>query len=63
MYKISSASIHSLNDEDTKEFISPIYEFIIHQLNYMKNQDDSKKKIAEAKRTLERCSSGIIKSD
>jgi len=57
IYKLSSLSIHSLEDSECNEYIGPIYEFIVNQLTHMKNKEEAKKKITEAKKMIEKFSS------
>ncbi|KFZ27040.1 MAG: hypothetical protein KQ78_00815 [Candidatus Izimaplasma bacterium HR2] len=47
VYKLSSEGIHSLKHEQCEEYIRPLYNFIISQLDYMKEQD--LKKIKKSK--------------
>ncbi|MCF7924533.1 MAG: hypothetical protein K9L64_05435 [Candidatus Izimaplasma sp.] len=54
LHKLSSISIHNLEDDECREFVEPIYNFIIIQLTYMKYIDEEKDKINSGKSLLNR---------
>lgn len=52
VFKLSSDSIHSLSQEQCEEYVGPLYNFIIMQLDYMKEQDDKKNQKLDNKKMI-----------
>lgn len=42
VFKLSSDGIHSLSNKDCEKYLGPLYNFVVIQLDYMKEQDDKK---------------------